>query len=287
MIFLPLKPNYLTMKFTFSAIVLTLLLSATANAQTYFNLGFGYGIGVAPGSYTFESTANSNGNSYTETTKSAISYGKGVQIVGAVGSMINQHVGVELGVSYLIGAKFKEAHTFNSSTSISQNSAKLIRLAPTVKLTTGNDVKPYMKMGVSIGINPKIEQNVESTNSTSNDKSSQTILTRGGIAIGFTGAVGVTAILNKYLSFFSELNIITQSWSPKKSTYTKYIENGIDQLGSFSGNIETDYVSSVSSSDPTTPSSPSKALKIFEPLSSVGLNVGLHIELGGTKTRRK
>ena len=70
-------------------------------------------------------------------------------------------------------------------------------------------------------------------------------------------------------------------------TTTKYTVNGVDQLGDLPVIAkETEFVNAVSSSDNQSATVARKELKGLEPLSSVGLNIGLHMTLGGAKTKK-
>ena len=67
----------------------------------------------------------------------------------------------------------------------------------------------------------------------------------GGISFGFAGGIGADFMFNESIGIFTEVSINTQSWAPKKSKYTKYIDDGVDQLPSMTtSEIETEYVDS-------------------------------------------
>ena len=82
---------------------------------------------------------------------------------------------------------------------------------------------------------------------------------------------------------YTEFGFIAQSWSPKKAELTKLTVNGVDKLPTLTASEkEVEFVDSYSYSNagPGNPSTPSKSLKMYVPLSSVGLNVGLHFRFG-------
>lgn len=280
------------MKMKTAAIVLATLFFSQANSQLYVEVGGGYGLAAAANGYTMQNSSTSfqTGSTSTMAAKSGISYGKGAQAFVVIGTMFNANVGAELGVSYLAGAKFKSTSTDTSDVGIdkriSTSSGTMLRLTPALRLTAGKgNVKPYLKAGVVIGVSPKLKNQLDFPLGSGGAGNAEAETT-GGISIGFSGGAGATFRLSNKLSFFSEVSIITQSWSPKKGVVTKYVSNGVDQLPTLTvSDKETEFVSSLTSTYspgiyPYDTTTPSKTLKTLLPFSSVGLNVGLHIGFG-------
>ncbi len=273
------------------AMVMATFFFSQTDAQFYFNVGAGYGLTTAPGGYLINGTS-SNGTVYTNTNtiKSGLSFGKGTQILFAAGTMINTNIGVELGINYLAGAKYTNTYIATGGT-VAYNETytrvgSMLRLCPTLVLTTGKSkVKPYMKTGLIVGINPKIKEIDEQL--TNNNYFSK-YETQGSVSLGFTNSLGLHVGLSRSLSFFSEFNIITQAWSPKKRITTVATQNGVDQLPTLQNYYkEVDFVSSVSNNGTTDYNTPRQSIKISYAFSSIGLNVGLHLSMGSKGSAKK
>jgi hypothetical protein len=100
---------------TLSMLLASCLFANNLSAQgAYVTINTGYGFGAASSNIkdftnnTVTTTSNSKDGSSTTTTTNEqikVSLGKGINFGGAVGYMFNKNVGVELGISYLIGGK--------------------------------------------------------------------------------------------------------------------------------------------------------------------------------------
>lgn len=249
----------------------------------YISAGGGYGLPAAPslnGSYEHDDFEI---DEYS-TLKGSGTLGKGFQVGGAFGYMLNENIGAELGIMYLAGTKLKQRDyntggIDNSYHSEFSEKATILRFIPAIKITTGkHNLKPYLKTGVIIGIAGKIYYSYSSLSSNlGTHQYEREIEFSGNTSFGFSGSIGVEYKLNTKFGFYAEFNIITQSWAPGKSVMTKSEWNGVDDLPSMTtSEKETIYVDSYTNEGLDDPSSPSKALKEYMPLSSIGMNVGVH-----------
>ena len=273
------------------AIMVAAFLFTQTKAQFYFNVGAGYGLATAPQGYLTNDTYD-YGTVFNATTTvtAGLSYGKGTHFLFAAGTMINPNIGVELGINYLAGAKY--TNTFistggNTNNQTTTNAGSMLRLCPTLLLTTGkSNVKPYIKTGLIVGVNPTIKETSNSVGTSGS--SSNKYESSGNISFGFTNSLGVNIEMSNALSFFSELNIITQAWSPKKIILKEFTQNGVDQLPSLQNFYkETDFVSFISTNGTNDYNSPRQTTKISSPFSSIGLNVGLHFSMSGNSNAKK
>jgi hypothetical protein len=257
---------------------------------------------------------SSNGSTSNKEKMFSGSLGKGVKVGATVGYMFTENIGAELGISYLIGGKIIDKYTsttFNINRFIYQSnpaanyttsttssnaednsySAKMFRLTPAFKLQAGKgQVKPYLRLGLIIGLATNMKYTYTDVNvsitgvtSTTDRETKYT----GGVSLGFDGGAGVTIKFNDIVGLFVELDVITQSWSPKRAKLTKLTEDGIDQLPTMTTREkETEYSRSISNDwtsadDPhAKDGSPNQSLKFHMPFSSAGLNVGVAISLG-------
>ena len=153
-------------------------------------------------------------------------------------------------------------------------------------LTTGSEkTNGYARAGLILGMSGKkkyLEDYDHEIYGSVTQKTFREVNLTGGLSIGFMGAIGIEVPLGGSCKFFTELNFISQSWAPTKGKITKFTVDGIDKLSTLNTRQkETDYVSSYSySSGQYDPNQPSKSLKTYLPMSSIGLNVGLHLMLG-------
>ncbi len=279
-------------KLYFGTVLLFVLLSTQLYSQgIYLNFGSGYSLCAAPKlTQDKNHISNSDGVYLTDDyklVKGSGSFGKGIQVNASIGYMFNSNIGAELGIGYLIGSKTTDTYKYTYQSTFSEikssMSGNMIRLSPALKITkTFGNIKPYMRTGLVIGVAPKLTEKHKSEMSTFAYSiiETQTEYT-GGIALGFSGSLGADYSITDKIGIFAEFSVINQSWAPKKSKYTKYLDNGTDQLPVMNTSAkETEYFESFYT-DIQNPdhSSPLKQLKQYYPFSSVGLNFGLHLNL--------
>jgi opacity protein-like surface antigen len=284
-------------KLQLAIVIIAVLMGATTFAQgLYINAGAGYGFPAAPYLLGENSDIQQNGEisstHHFEIVKGSGSLGKGLQAGAIIGYMFNPNVGAELGISYLFGGKIESKSEYQnddySNMYESTLSAKMLRFTPALKMTAGKgNVKPYLKTGLVVGVAGKIKSESKSTSTgeynegTTESEAEGT----GGISIGFAGALGADFMFTDNIGIFAEMGIITQSWAPKKGEITKYTVDGEDHLDDMTTHDkEVEFVDSYSyTSGDYDENSPDQELKTYFPFSSVGVNVGIKITLGGAK----
>lgn len=241
----------------------------TVNAQgLYLNVGLGYNLAAGKQLIGTNTTSSSIEGVYG-------SYGKGISPDLGVGFMFSEHVGAELGFSYLLGGKYETTDNDGSTTSTTEAKAKMLRIIPAIRVTTGETVKPYARFGIVIGMMPKAD--VEETGSTTVSGFGSTSFTNtdkytGGSSIGFLGAAGVDFKLSDMLAIYAELNSITQSWAPNKREST---------MVSSAGGVSVSESSTTNFEDNVPDNSTGIGLKYFEPFSSFGIHAGVKLMFGG------
>ena len=201
--------------------------------------------------------------------------------------MINKNIGAELGLNYLTGSTYKGTNSKlpGSYTVDYTVKGKMIRLIPALRLTTSGEgkLKPFMKLGLVIGLKAKIISTEIFTEISTNKVTEKNWDYTGGVALGAAFSTGINYNLNEKLSLFGEIGIISQSWAPKKSTLTKYTIDGADQLPPLTtSQTQTEYEYEYTQSSSTTPntSEPSKALRKPYAFGSWGINVGICFSIG-------
>lgn len=272
-------------------------------AQT-FKFSVGYGVPwISQQIGTNSTTANSTtldpltGAEIPRTTNSTKtvkgSYGAGWNVSGAFGYKLSEHLGLELGISYLAGKSYTTQSFFSDtrldvltsySHEVESSKSRAILFTPTLKfMTQQRKFTPYFLVGPVLG---KINFHRELERST---EESGTVVTEfrntkftGGLAIGLRGAVGVSVILNKKVSLFSEIVFTGMNYYPKESEIKRYIVNGEDKLSTLTGNVrKTIYVDKVESdSQASNPeNSPGRSVRFPLAMSSLSGNVGILVNL--------
>jgi len=287
-------------KTTLVLIIITVIFDTQIHAQgTFITVGGGYGYCGAPVQpiTNYSGTANNNGSGYTNNynlLKGSGSYGKGIQASGTLGYMFSENLGAELSIGYLHGGKFIRKESDISSTYISINEistyGRMLRFTPALRMSVGKGkIRPYMRMGLVIGVGAKLTvdsiRKYDDLYLVTNGSWETVTKYSGGISLGFASGLGADFKCNERYSFYMELGFITQSWAPEKSLITKYLDNGVNELSTFTTyQKETEYLDNYTEDTGSFDSSvPQKQLKFYFPFSSVGINVGLHISLGGKK----
>jgi len=228
-----------------------------------------------------------SGSSYIENYDQVyVSLGKGVNFGASLGYMFNKNIGAEAGISYLIGGKFEDNESSTSFYTTTYNSvqshslsAKMFQFNPAIVLTPGfKTINPYAKFGVLI-TSGSIKYNTY-TNNNGSSITDQTQKLSGGIGFGITASIGALYTLSKKTSLFAEITSINAAFAPNKGEITKYNYNGIDQLPTMTVSqkeiiFQNHYIQNNS---PST-SEPSTALKQRYPMSSIGINIGLRINI--------
>jgi len=311
--------------------VLSVIISKT-NAQEgpYFTLELGYGVNMNaqnyPNMYDVSFLQESNKFSSIDTvftnyvydvtsTQKKMSFGSGINFGGTFGYMINDYIGIELGIQYNIGNKFEtnqdSTYTYTTvteandetttgvendyNTDVYKMNSNQFRIIPSIVIMPkSKGIKPYAKFGVAIGIG-KIN--------TSSEVVSDYILfddfgnligefrsitlreneLSGGLALGFKGAAGVIIPINKQVSFFGELSAMTMSYAPKKGEIIKHSVNGEDNLGDlkeYAAYYQTEYVNEIQTDYTDLDlDSPYKELKQYYSYGYLSFSVGIRVSL--------
>lgn len=198
--------------------------------------------------------------------------------------MFNDHIGAEIGISYLLGSRYEaKDEIFSSfsqpSTATYTMSSKMIRFNPSIIITSGIEkINPYAKFGFLIGSGLIDDEFMETT---SGDVSELKYRYDGGLAVGFTSSFGGLFELNENMSFFSEINMVNLSYAPTKGEMITANYNGIDMLPNMTtSDKKIDFVDSYRNyyNTPSADSQPSEELRQKYPLGSIGLNIGVMIK---------
>jgi hypothetical protein len=273
-----MKKQLLSLSITAVITMFTINLSAQG---LYVNANVGYGFKLGSTNISgFTKVQEYPGPSNNKETQINVSLGKGMNFGAAVGYMFNKNIGAELGVSYLLGLKTKAITDHSPSITMDETTmaGRMLRINPAFVVAAGFDkVNPYAKFGVIVGIGSVINEFSYEDNI---DKYYHKRIDNGGVAFGFNAAAGVMFNLSEMISIFGEANMVNLSYAPTKGTLKKDTYNGVDQMGFLTTrNKETEFVKSIDYNDPTPDSEPRKVLREKYAFGSVGINVGVRINL--------
>lgn len=274
---------------------LCMIVKSTYSQKLYFNFGVGYNYSAA-NDYVFSErrnivTTQNNINYLTginHVINENVSFGKGLQYSAVVGFKYSDAISFEINLSQIKGNEYEDklVESFDSyeDVYIQRFQSQMNRISPIFKIETGKGLfKPYLKVGLVFGFGTKIYVQEDLTYRENNVRVNykNRFTYDGGLSIGYLGGLGLNIELSKRLGFFTELNIITQSWSPDKKTYTKIYKNDQNYMPHFSySDINTEYVDSFENETIlNNPNPPTYALKIYFPFSSIGWNTGIYFKL--------
>ena len=262
---------------------------AQKGAYAIVNLGYNFSLGSQNiGTNTTNKTSNFHSGNTAESVSG--SFGKGTSFGFALGYMFSDNIGIELSVTQLIGSTYEL--TQESTYSISQNSfytmittrlsGNMLQFNPSVVVSTGKPegLSPYAKFGIVIGLGTLVLQGESQTTGNTITSSNETIeaIYDGGLAIGFSSAIGTNYSFNKNISLFGELNMINISYSATKRKTTKYVVDGVDTIDDLTiYQKESEFVNDVetNSTDIQDDSKPRQYLKTPYSFGSLGVKIGL------------
>jgi hypothetical protein len=264
-------------KITFNSLLLLLIVNVRiSNAQKgYIHFNAGYGFSFASQTIGTDITPNS-------ITRVKGTFGKGINVGGALGYKFREHLSSELAVNYIIGSNYlllSENPSYYPETI--HLKGKMLKLIPAIKISVGEKATGYARIGLAMGIYNRIIVDDDYTSS-SYQRIKTTEVYSGRVSFGLNTALGIEKMTKKNIGFFAEINSTSQTWSPKRSEYTKYEVNGVNKLSSLTiSEKQFEYVSSL---DPTitNPStgSPLKVLCSYYSFSNIGIVLGIKIVFG-------
>ena len=243
----------------------------------YVNINTGYGFNMSSQNlYNFDFYNYTTGDDSFFAEQVNVSLGKGFNFGGAIGYMFNKNIGVELGVSYLLGDE-ANAQDDNAGEiydfSISSN---MLRINPSLVIASGFEkVVPYAKFGLIIGSGSVMYEVVFNEG-----MSERNWIFDGGIGLGLSSGIGAAFNVSENMSFFTELNMVNLSYAPTEGELTVATIDGTDILPSLSiSEKEIEFVDSYTFNYDNLPadSQPDKELKQKMPFGSFGINIGLKI----------
>ena len=271
------------MKTTKLLLVCLLLAGLSIQAQKFY-VRAGIGAALSTSAYFVGDYTNSDNTNAATAKKKGL--GTGLPFVLAAGYKIHENFKIELGVDYFYGFKLKYKDVSLWAKNEGNFSAQMLSLVPALIFTLPLEkFQPYARLGLKIGILNRIisEEHSEFTGEgkTFADTRDYTNRDYGGVPFGIQAAFGTDIVLNSTLSLFGEIQVDGISYAPTHGKYTKYEENGADQLGNMTTNEkEVDYVTDIDYNENIPDDQPDKELKTNYPLNNVGIVIGVRINIG-------
>lgn len=208
----------------------------------------------------------------------------GFRFGGAVGYGLNEYVTLGLGVRYEMSSEVEGSSnsSYTGYTTKSTRSQEITQVAivPDVVFALPGEVyRPYMRCGWHIGF-PTLNYKYEyvSTSTTGVDRSYE-LESTGGLAQGFLGGIGIEYRVTPTLGILAEISSESWTWGPTESKYTKYVSDGVDQLGSMNtSEKEIEYVDSYTDVADQDTTKASKELRRRISATALSLNIGLRLQ---------
>jgi OmpA-like transmembrane domain len=216
-------------KLTFIAAIAGVFLIETNSQAQGFYAGAQVGYGLPSQVQPFFPNVISGTNSTTTNNKSySLGAGMAVGIYG--GYMLNENIGLELGLS----EKFNNSVTATSyittpfpSTDVYTAKGSVLGITPGIRLMTGSDrLKIYTVTGLIIGMpSATLEDNGTHTmgvggGGTVTNTSDVIYTYSGNIIIGFDGTLGVMYMLTDKIGVFAEITGDFEDWAPDEQLIT-------------------------------------------------------------------
>lgn len=214
------------------------------------------------------------------------SYGKGINLSLGVGKMLNPTFGVEMNAQVLLGNAITTQYSSDQdSLSISGSQSSRVRgllLKPFIVLRNSGDLLSiYSKVGLAIAtVFRRYEKDdlTDNFNGIDFTQTSSESTETAKAKVGFAACFGLSFRVSENTSLFFEANGQIMALPFTKGHYTKYTQNGKDQLASMPTNLKSWVYEKSTIFDPNTPSDKTKpGSKLYEPayFSYVGIGVGL------------
>ncbi len=209
------------------------------SSKVYYLMGIGYNFSAGIGSFR-NYVESSSGSSTTQNING--SWGKGFDLVFALGKKMNKNLGIELELGYLIGGKNKEGNQYYVTSYavpyiVKQDAtykANTFRFNPkiVIEIPFKNTNAFYCKIGYMLGVGKakiSTEEDVYFENG-QQAKGSFEWERIGGVVSGSTTALGVRFKTSEDVSFFMELSGNSLHRKFTEQTLVKSIINNQNKL---------------------------------------------------------
>ncbi|MCB9232308.1 MAG: outer membrane beta-barrel protein [Bacteroidia bacterium] len=279
------------MKLKLSILLFFALLSAASMQAQGFSVrvGGGFAVPVSKDVLEISQFADTSGNIYNDNVYGTL--GGGLRLNVAPGWWINEHFGVELGVTWLMSSRITAFQQIAPGTEVNVDAyTRQLQLAPALMLRSGTEgVQVYSRVGAVLPIIGTTYQEVSVATVFGGQTFTnyQKIANKGSLSIGFQGAIGVFYPINDMISVFAEIEAVSLKIKSKTAEVTEYTTNGqdlldnlntIDRYTNFQDEISNSSNNPDFNSNPDT-NSPLEDLSTKSPYSGAGINIGIILNL--------
>lgn len=251
-----------------------LALNTVCAQQWQFGISGGYGVGLATSNasnYKASSDPNSS-NTIEKYTTVKNEFGKGLNLQMNATYMFNENIGLDLGLSYLMGSKVITLDENTTSTQESTTQLNMYRMLPSLVVATSlNDVNLYMKFGFNVGTG-NMEMNMINTSA----QQYATAKLSGGYSLGTQAAVGMDFPISDNIKITGEIYYVSSNYAPTFLEITKMDMGGVNYLDNITvSEKQTNLVDNYIDNGNNDKTKPSTGLKEYYTVGSVGLQIGL------------
>lgn len=269
--------------------VAALLAVGTGGAMAqgpFATLNVGYGLSAGSDNLGSKTTITSDGAVSSEAIYGTIA--NGIFVDASVGYMFGDHVGADIGVSYLMGSKVvldEVNDNATDGTSITEAYTRQIRLNPGIVVTTANEegLNVFARTGIVLPVSGTTFGEINATQDVGGGVIATTLTkseSQGAMSVGYTGSLGASYGLNEKMSVFAALKGTNLRIKQESRKVTESMTDAggtiIDNLDGLPAQFtETTYVDSVGATDNDDPSQPLKVLAGTSNFSSLAINIGV------------
>lgn len=272
--------------------------SAGQSQGLYVKLGGGYAIPMGSQNL-FEpftvTTAIVGNNTVTTTITEGVkgSYGAGININAGIGYKFSPFIGFDLNLNYLLGKEYSAESSAQDQNLngrfLQSRSGKGFFVSPALLFMAGTEnIRPYALMGMVLGSAKITDETALELGGRTDPVIAYSITeeTRGDIAIGFRGGLGVDFNINDRFSVFAEAIFTSLSYYPKEKEIVRAIagdDNFLDDLTTsekktvYKDKVTLVRIDGVFEEDPD---QPSEELRTPYPFSSLSFNFGIKMKFG-------
>ncbi len=250
--------------------------------------GQGMSLGFKTG-FNFPMAGHEMG-SYREVTKDAVmqntkddekviygTNGQGIPLTLDFRYMFNEHVGIQVDATYLLGMKklmdYQKTTYANGVESVQESKVvtQQFRLAPQLVIKAD---KLYARSGIVLPLFGSTSVFTTVDGSAVTSPVERTDKLTGKFSVGFIGAIGYEMSLSDKLGLFGEVEYMGLSIKRKQSEITKYTIGGADQLAGMSDDAKiTKYEDEVNNLETNAPNLGQKGF-----YNSLGVQIGVRLK---------
>jgi hypothetical protein len=269
------------MKKSLTLLICALILGFTTNAQFYYTR---IGVAVTGSISSNRDLLYSYTSSGSGQTAHAVPVGLGRGFTGtaAFGFKPSKYIGLEIGISEFVGFPRYADSIVNFPGGTNAEAAfkgNMLSILPAVVISPGFEkIDPYARLGLVIGIRPRIYGQMTYTQASTNPPNEYKVIREyyGNAAIGLNAAMGVNWTISDLISLYAEFTFTSISYAPNYSEIILYDKNGVDQLSTLTvKQTKTEYYNSITLNEDIPDTSPNKELKKSIPFSNAGLSFGI------------